>query len=377
MRVKIIASVCCGLFFIACGKPREVGKVSVDTDPKRVTPDSVAFGNREIVILETSRDALLSDISALDIYGDNIYVLDQRRATVFVFGKSGEFISSIGRQGRGPGEYGQILSFCIDRDSGEMLIATDNPNRIMYYSLGGEFLGETEIDDLVVELLRDGDRLVARVMDEDHDLAIYEMDGHAVKSVEYPKLPKLQMDRHRRMSPSGSMLLGSRHGVLFTRSFDNTLYKVDGDRLIPWRTLDFGGFWQDGAGSLSQEDLTLSTFEQRNIYAITNAKFVGRNRVIFNGSPNGVFVLDGNAARHYGSIASELSLSPFGSANMIPILDPRADYVAFTHSAMEFSHLNRLAADARGGLTEEEVRLSAVGENDNPVIFLYKLSDAE
>ncbi|MDR1699907.1 MAG: 6-bladed beta-propeller [Lachnoclostridium sp.] len=357
------------LFFLACSKPNDSRVVVVDVDPQRITPDSVVFANREIVILGTAPEALLSEILAIDIHDDYIYVVDNFRTTVFVFSRNGEFLTKIGRQGRGPGEYVNILAFCIDRDNDEMLIATDRPNKLLYYSLSGKFLGETKTDDLLFEITAGGNTIVCRILDENNDMAIYETNDHVVTSVKHPEMPELQMDRLNLISPVGRKLLGSKHGILFTRTFDNTIYKVEGDNLAPFVTLDFGKYWQRDANLLSMEEVSRNSGENRGIYAITNARLLSRDKVIFNGFPNGVFIVDGDDATHYGEIKSELSL--FGKKDMLPILDPETDYVAFQYRALDFSHLS--AKEDRSGYTDEMVRLAALTEDDNPVIFLYKM----
>ncbi len=372
MRLHIIFTVGYSLFLLACSKTDDsVKMVSVDVEEKRATPDSVIFASREIVILETVPESLLSYVLMMDLYRDDIYVLDDRRTAVFVFSRTGEYKTKIGRQGRGPGEYGHIMSFYIDRDKDEIAITTDRPNRIMYYSFAGEFLGETETEEIICGVVKTGDKLNARLLHDTYDFGILEMDGHVVKSVEFPDTPELSVDRHRRISPFGEYLTGSRYGILFTRTFDNTLYKVEDGKLIPFITLDFGRYWQHNANTLDHAEITRRVSEGREIYAITNARLTGEDKVIFNGYPNGVFVVDGDTARHYGGITSELSLSPFGKTEMIPILDPETDRVAFAYNAMEFSHLSR--KEDRSGYTDEMHRLAALNEGDNPVIFLYKL----
>jgi hypothetical protein len=372
--IRILNLLFCGLFLIfACSKPNDPRVVGVDIDPQRITPDSVVFEDREIVILETTPEVLLSDIFAIDIHDDYIYVMDRFSTTIFVFSRNGEFLTKIGRQGRGPGEYGQILSFAVDRDNDELLIATDRPNRILYYSLSGKFSGETETNDLLFETTVDDNTIVCRILDENNDMAIYEMNGHDVASVKYPEIPEIEMDRQNLISPLGRKLLRSKHGTLFTRTFDNTIYKVEGDDLAPLMTLDFGKYWQQNANLLSPEEISLNSGENRGIYAITNARLMGSDKVIFNGYPNGVFVVDGDTATHYGEIKSELSLSPFGKTDMLPILGPETDYVAFQYRALEFFHLS--AKEDRSGYTEDMIRLANLKEDDNPVIFLYKLRE--
>jgi len=83
-----------------------------------------------------------------DVFGDiqnicsakdgRIYILDSKNFKIYIFNKEGEFISSFGRKGEGPGE---IRNF----RSGEQLFVVDNTiiyadrGRIHYFSLDGTY----------------------------------------------------------------------------------------------------------------------------------------------------------------------------------------------------------------------------------------------
>ena len=122
-------------------------------------------------------------------------MLDGRKTGLFIFKRNGSFVSTVGRQGRGPGEYYKISAFFIDRDNDEIIITTDGPNKIMWFSLSGEYLAETKVDDLLYETAKSGNKLYSRLLtNKKYDIALYELDGHAVKSVKYLETPKLKND---------------------------------------------------------------------------------------------------------------------------------------------------------------------------------------
>lgn len=53
----------------------------------------------------------------IDIDGrDNIYIVQKNSNTIRVYNKSGQFKYSIGKSGRGPGEFGRIISFSFDKN---------------------------------------------------------------------------------------------------------------------------------------------------------------------------------------------------------------------------------------------------------------------
>ena len=362
----------------ACSSANPTGTiVSVEIEPERSTPDTVLLADREIIVLETHPEALLSGIESIDIDQDKLYVLDLRRDKLAVFDREGNFLSTIGRRGRGPGEFSNVITdFCIDRENDEILIATDRPNRIMRFSLSGEFFGQIPLpeEDTLFEIIKEGDNIYARIFAEKHEVAIYEMDGHAVGSVKYPEIQSLKTNYNDGVvtTPFGRMLTASKYGILFTRVFDNTIYRLENNELIPFRTIDFGKYYLEEARTFSSEEIRGLSM-RKIIYSITNARLMGEDRIIFNGYPNGIFTVDGDAARQYGYLSHDLF--PAEHMDMIPISDPESDYIAFSRPAVNIFPYYQfiMTTDSLAQFTGDRLRLSRLKEDDNPVLFLYKL----
>lgn len=369
MKLQTIFVIGCLSVVVGCSRPADTEALYVDIDPTRVTADSAIFKNREIIILETKPEAIMSDIVAMDMYKDNLYILDKRRENILVFRKDGMFVSTIGRRGRGPGEYPSITAFCVDRPNDELIILAGWPRKLMFYSLLGEFLGETEIADPLYQIIKSGDKLYGRITtDEKHDFVVYTIEDHRVRSVEYPKIPGLKTNKEEVVTPAGNMILGSKYGSLFTRVFDNTIYKADEEGLIPLATLDFGKYQLPDANTLSGDELREKISQDRIIYGISNARMMGKDKIVFDAFPHGVFVIDGGEARQYGKIKD--GVSGLRHNNMTTWLGSETEYVAFTMEASFFRVIPRKDSTS---LNADRARLARVKPNDNPVIYLYKL----
>ncbi len=110
-------------------------------------PLSTIFSKSHIVRLETTRESLISHISQFKIYNDKIYILDSASANaLFVFSMKGKFIRKIGSKGKGPGEYLQPWDFVIDEETNSIILYARKLNKLMTFSIDGEFLSEKEMN---------------------------------------------------------------------------------------------------------------------------------------------------------------------------------------------------------------------------------------
>jgi len=88
------------------------------------------------VKLETGDDCLIASITQAEEYGGVFYLLDAFiTRTVYAFDKQGKFIGTVGRKGKGPGEYVIPSSFFIDARLGAVCVIDVEQQKLMGYSL--------------------------------------------------------------------------------------------------------------------------------------------------------------------------------------------------------------------------------------------------
>ena len=222
MRTVIITGYIILYLLSSCSTTGEVECLFVDIDPSRKTMDSIIFKDREVIFLDNENpESLIRSIYAIDIYEDIIYVYDKLSANLLAFSRDGTFLSKIGGKGGGPGEYIRMNAFCIDRENEEIIISTDTPNKIMFFSLSGKFITETDTDDSLSEIVKKGNKLYASLHSiKKSEFAIYEIEDHSVKSTKYCETKKRVFNTVYVMVPPGKMLLMSESDILFTRTFD-------------------------------------------------------------------------------------------------------------------------------------------------------------
>ncbi|MDR2424032.1 MAG: 6-bladed beta-propeller [Prevotellaceae bacterium] len=93
----------------------------------------------QIVFLESSEDAVLSNIDKIEMDNDLFFILNAHDKLVYVFDADGNFKNKIGSIGQGPGDVLYPACFAINRQEKEIWL-TSNFQFICKYDYNGSFL---------------------------------------------------------------------------------------------------------------------------------------------------------------------------------------------------------------------------------------------
>lgn len=186
--------------------------------------------------LETTEASLFGEVDKLVVHDGKIYVLDQRYVVrILIFdGVTGKFLGQIGTVGGAPGEYKSIQDFSIDEER-NVLYALCNRNKVMTYSLSGEFIREHAMKFYAHKLEYNGDRF-------------YFFCNHSSKfNLRITNLKCEELESFFSNEYYGANLrtltlpFYKKNGALFYRQFlDNHVYRVD-DEVRSYYTIDLGG----------------------------------------------------------------------------------------------------------------------------------------
>ena len=101
--------------------------------------DSLIFSDffkaPKVVLLETKPECVVQNIRSLEIYKENIYILDDRANKLYVFDGNGKFKRTISSPGRGHGEYMKLADFSIDRTKEVIYLLDEATDEILKFSL--------------------------------------------------------------------------------------------------------------------------------------------------------------------------------------------------------------------------------------------------
>lgn len=88
-----------------------------------------------VVLLETKPECVVQNIRSLEIYKEDIYILDDRANKLYVFDGNGKFKRTISSPGRGHGEYMKLADFSIDRTKEVIYLLDEATDEILKFSL--------------------------------------------------------------------------------------------------------------------------------------------------------------------------------------------------------------------------------------------------
>lgn len=101
--------------------------------------DSLIFSDffkaPKVVLLETKPECVVLNIRSLEIYKEDIYILDDRANKLYVFDGNGKFKRTISSPGRGHGEYMKLADFSIDRTKEVIYLLDEATDEILKFRL--------------------------------------------------------------------------------------------------------------------------------------------------------------------------------------------------------------------------------------------------
>ena len=101
--------------------------------------DSLIFSDffkaPKVVLLETKPECVVQNIRSLEIYKEDIYILDDRANKLYIFDGNGKFKRTISSPGRGHGEYMKLADFSIDRTKEVIYLLDEAMDEILKFSL--------------------------------------------------------------------------------------------------------------------------------------------------------------------------------------------------------------------------------------------------
>lgn len=190
----------------------------------------------EYIALETTPESLLAHATEIEMTESLVFVRGGDK--LVEFDREGKYIRTIGKQGRGPGEYSQIWDFCVDETNGKIYFV-DNFN-LMVYGFDGEFVESVKLPFFSLYcLVKYPDRLFYSspnipYQTADTSFSWYETDLHGKNTLKYVSGYK------KNVSLSGSPFYTFNKLVHFIEFGSDTLFYMPGSKPEPYALFRFG-----------------------------------------------------------------------------------------------------------------------------------------
>ena len=221
-----------GLIIEGCGSHDEKNQIGLidltqKCDVKEFSVSDFA-DSIEYIVLETIEESFIGQIQNIIIRDKYIIIQDLLLNKVMTFTRDGKYISTLGREGRGPQEH--LYIFDIDADkNGENVFIYTVPDKLMQFLVTGEFVKEIKIPGIKLRYFRCyEDRFVGYITGSN----LHFTDGYSVLEVNYhgePFLRSLQrpiQTKHADVIPPSSWSCFENNISFWETGFD-TIYSYN------------------------------------------------------------------------------------------------------------------------------------------------------
>ena len=220
---------------VSCGKGKSMQAIPVEEVEDTYFLDEIADSYSYVLLDDSSLDAIVGDITQVMVDDGLIFVSHVPNAKgndidqiISVYDKEGRFLNKIGQKGRARNEFLRIRSWCIDKDSKEVLMYDLDAYAIKKYTYDGTFITQTSIPkeiDLMKLFLTDKRMYVQSTVPNDvsDDFMELKEDGSYT-----PLLPMRQIatDGGWRVGIVSHFRDQDLKEFYHLRAFDNTLYRI-------------------------------------------------------------------------------------------------------------------------------------------------------
>jgi hypothetical protein len=181
--------------------------------------------------LETTKESLIRFID--QIWMNDSVILINGGGGLLVFRQNGKFIRQIGKNGRGPGEYLNILHFEVIRDT--IYISSTGRRSLLRYTFEGSFCDEIKFNYTPAYFSSTADQKLACYIHAEGKIYVYNKNLHSPPDtivIEYG----VTEDRYRYIvmpRPGYFFFQKTTSDLLFNSLLSDTIWNITGDKKEP------------------------------------------------------------------------------------------------------------------------------------------------
>jgi hypothetical protein len=376
MKIKLLQAFLLVLLFFGCNTSYKDSKSSTLEEPNTlfIIKDeltkinySEVFDSVKYVVLDTSDDILLSEVTRLKCLDSCIYVLDERTQTLFSFSMNGKMNWKIQDKGRGPDEYYQLRDFDIDCNKKEIYLFSTY-DKILVYNFEGDFLhavpvklsgSSFAINSDTMYMYNGGNKNPTGGMDESFDIIRITADQ---KLKGY--MPNENALKTVNIYYNSNAFCKVNNELRFYKPFSTNIYSIANDTSNIQYRFDFGEY--NMPESYFDEHTPRDLGDSKYAFALNsyweNNRYCSFN-IIYNQQFHTILYNKNNNVLH-DSFYDDLGYC------FPQIHEATDEYVLGCRSVEELMMEYKFKKEDRKGTVLESV-ISQIGEDSNPVVFFY------
>ena len=246
MKRILLALLLFPLLFSHCTKTdkKEVAIVKVDAKTDDSLPLSTIARSIDYIPLETRPEALLGTYGGPRFFKKGILISGDN--ALYCFDPKGKYRYKISRAGKGPGEYQRISAYLVDETRQQIEIMDQRSRKLLKFKLeDGSFIEEknsilfAQNMDLLNEssyifyTMGDGSAIPGGSPDWDYKVIITDRTGLTIQRKYFPGECSLY---------GQYPFIKTEHSYKVHLPFNDTLYEVRNDTIVPALVVDFAGF---------------------------------------------------------------------------------------------------------------------------------------
>ncbi len=377
------------LLLTTCTQTTDTDNKAIHCNPNDWSKETTNIGDLiddfEIIPLETTENNVIGLVGQIEVMNDNLMVSDKQSRKIFAFDRQGNFKHAVGKVGKGPGEYVSFSGFTTTPDKSALVVNYMEKRSLMYYSPDGNFIkmSKVPIKGHLVAFINDSTIAVhsGRMGYNGDSESYFELWmtnelGKVIDSL-FNYHEALLMDYGYFFIPSYE-----KGSILYTKMADYNIYKLSEDQLDTLYRFDFGAANLDTSFYLKAENYNkLQTLSNKikGINAITNTKAELLASFTMDRQSNVMVVVNSQTKNHKCFFIDSIGM---GYYKGIPVPIPR--WADETHRycqipAYLWQTIVSDLSDNQKEMCRNEIKgfrkAEEASENDNPIIFKFKLKD--
>lgn len=328
----------------------------------------------QLIPLETTDSCLIGNVGKVIFDTTTFYLNDATSEFVYHFDRQGKLLNSIGKRGRDPFEFLHLDDYCISKNH-NIIILDGSSKKIIIYTSCGNPITQQDLPFFAdsFEILND---------------SVFVFNGAAYEGQvifgDYRNKKRinsyLKYDPRYSTRPLKSFTRCNKE-VLWQRGFEQMLYHVTEQELIPARYIDFQQHSYTGKLERTPQGIyflrpdvaDMSRYYENNRYihfifecnALDEMPFL-----VYHFKKSGKTIILNN--NHYEDDLTFYHTTP----SAVSAFTTSGDPVVVLYTSLWINNLiNKSGEFAINAFEELKIKLAKITETDNPVLVVYKLKD--